>query len=82
VFPYIQLCKDQKKPSIRPIKRVIPNKIFKLNQKVVGIVLNKKLSTTGNQPPKNKMEENVLIKSIFAYSPKKKRAKVIAFGQP
>lgn len=60
------------------MKIVTPIKIFKLNQKLVGITLSKKLSATGNQPPKNKIEENVLIKSMFAYSPKKKRANVIA----
>jgi len=32
----------------------------------------------GSQPPKNKMAQRELIKSIFAYSPKKKRANVIA----
>ena len=51
--------------------------IFKLNQNVLGIKLNTKLSIIGNQPPKNKIAENALIKSIFAYSAKKKRANVI-----
>lgn len=31
-----------------------------------------------SQPPKNKVETKALIKSIFAYSPKKNKAKVIA----
>jgi hypothetical protein len=45
---------------------------------VLGIRLNKKLSIIGNHPPKNKIAEKALIKSMFAYSPKKKRANVIA----
>lgn len=60
------------------MKRITPHIIFKLNQKVLGNKQNKKLSITGNQPPKNKTEEKALINNIFAYSPKKKRAKVIA----
>ena len=32
----------------------------------------------GNQPPKNSMETKALIRSMFAYSPKKNKAKVIA----
>ena len=32
----------------------------------------------GNHPPKNRIEQKVLIRSIFAYSPKKNKANVIA----
>ncbi len=32
----------------------------------------------GNHPPKNNVDTRALIKSIFAYSPKKNKAKVIA----
>jgi hypothetical protein len=49
------------------IKKITPNIILKLNKKLYG-----------NQPPKNKIDKSILIKSILAYSPRKKKAKVIA----
>jgi hypothetical protein len=50
--------------------------IFTANNKEVEIIDLKK--NKGNQPPKKIKENNALIKSMFAYSPKKKSAKGIA----
>jgi hypothetical protein len=57
-----------------------PIMIFKLNQKLQGNKLkkNKLIFIMGNQPPINKIEEKTLIINMFAYSPKKNNAKVIA----
>lgn len=66
------------KVALVTIKKVAPTIIFRLSHNVLGIKLNKKLLIIGNHPPKNKIAEKVLINSMFAYSPKKKRANVIA----
>ena len=66
------------KAALHIIKKTTLIKIFKLNHAVLGIKLNKKLFRSDSQPPKNKIAENVLIRSIFAYSLKKKSANVIA----
>jgi hypothetical protein len=55
-----------------------PNAIFKLNHKLPGRKVKGVKLIMGNQPPKNNVEAKALINSIFAYSPKKNRAKVIA----
>lgn len=60
------------------IKKVAPNAIFKLNQKLPGSILKGVRLKRGNQPPKNKIAAKVLIKSILEYSAKKNKAKVIA----
>lgn len=55
-----------------------PSAILPLNQTLPGRKLKGKMSIIGNQPPKNKVDTKALIKSIFAYSPRKNKAKVIA----
>ena len=60
------------------MKKITPKDNFKLNQKLPGNMLKGNKLTIGNQPPKNKIETKALIKSIFAYSPKKNSAKVMA----
>lgn len=51
--------------------------ILIVNQKIPGIFLKIQQSIKGNQPPKNKITVNVLIKIIFEYSAKKNKAKLI-----
>ena len=60
------------------IKNITPITILRESQKLPGRTVTGKLCIIGNQPPKNNIDEKALIKSIFAYSPKKKRANVIA----
>ena len=60
------------------IKNTTPKIILRESQKLPGKMFKGKTLNNGNHPPKNNIEENVLIKSILAYSPKKKRANVIA----
>ena len=50
------------------------NKTFITNQIKWGISFNGKTSNGGNQPPRNKVTVRALIKIMFAYSPRKKRA--------
>ena len=45
---------------------------------VLGIKLKTKKFNGGNHPPKNKIAANTLISNMFAYSPKKNKANVIA----
>ena len=52
--------------------------ILRPNQTEPGNKLKGKQLNKGNQPPKNNIETNALIKSMFAYSAKKNKAKVIA----
>ena len=60
------------------IKKTTPIISFKLNHKLLGKLFKKEKLLRGNHPPRNNMETKALIKSIFAYSPKKNKAKVIA----
>ena len=60
------------------MKNITPKHIFKLNQKLPGNIFNGNIFNKGSQPPKNKIDKKALINNILAYSPKKKRAKVIA----
>ena len=60
------------------IKKITPSAILKLNHKLPGRKLKGNRSMIGNQPPKNSTETKALIRSMFAYSPKKNKAKVIA----
>jgi len=60
------------------MKKITPINILTDNQKLPGNIFNGKIFIKGNQPPKKRIAENVLINSIFAYSPKKNNAKVIA----
>jgi len=66
------------KVALVTIKKIIPKAIFKPNQKLPGIWFKGNKAIGDNQPPKNNIETKALIKSIFAYSPKKNKAKVIA----
>jgi len=50
-------------------------KISILRPNHIGPGMIAKKSKGGNQPPKNKIVVRPLIRSILAYSPKKKRAK-------
>ena len=45
-----------------------------MNQITPGTSFRGYTSIIGNQPPKNKVTVNALIKIIFAYSPKKNKA--------
>lgn len=60
------------------IKNITPSAIFKLNHILPGRKLRGNMSIIGHHPPKNNIDTKALIKSIFAYSPKKNKAKVIA----
>jgi len=60
------------------IKNITPSAIFKLNHTLPGRKVKGNRSIGGNHPPKNNVDTKALIKSIFAYSPKKNKAKVIA----
>ena len=59
-------------------KKMTPKAIFKLNHTLPGNKVRGNILIIGNQPPKNSTETKALIKSIWAYSPKKNKAKVIA----
>ena len=50
---------------------------MKTNQAAGGIRLNGNNSIGDNHPPKNKIEPNAHIKSIFAYSPNQNIAYII-----
>ena len=63
------------KAALVKIKKTTPKTILSESQKLPG---KKKISSNGNHPPKNRIEEKTLIKSMLAYSPKKNNAKVIA----
>ena len=60
------------------MKKITPRTTLKLNQTLPGRKENGNISIKGNQPPKNNVDIKALIKSIFAYSPKKNKANVIA----
>jgi hypothetical protein len=60
------------------IKKITPSAILKLNHRLPGKKLKGNRSKIGSQPPKNNMETKALIRSMFAYSPKKNKAKVMA----
>ena len=60
------------------MKKIAPIAIFKLSQILPGRRQSGSVLNSGNQPPKNKMAAKELIKSIFEYSAKKNKAKVIA----
>ena len=51
--------------------------VFNPSQNGPGIHEKRKIFKGGNQPPRNKSAHRTLIKIIFAYSPRKKRAKPI-----
>lgn len=60
------------------MKKITPIAILILNQKLPGKAFNGKILNNGNHPPKNKIDAKELINNIFAYSPKKNKANVIA----
>lgn len=73
-WSYLYLGKD----DLTQIKENKSKVVFKLNQIVGEIQFNITILYIGNQPPKNKDVAKLHIKIIFAYSPKKNKAKPIA----
>jgi hypothetical protein len=60
------------------MKKITPSTILRPNQTLPGRKESGNILIKGNQPPKNNVDMKALIKSIFAYSPKKNKANVIA----
>lgn len=60
------------------MKKITPKTNFKLNQNTPGKNVKGAMFNIGSQPPKKRVVASELINNIFAYSPKKNKANVMA----